>query len=1200
MSRSATVTIVVNRVNDLPQPLDSAVMLEEGAQNAIVPLTTYDVDEDPLNPLTYDPSFAKHQYSKVTEWPSMAQLYQVDVFGNKTDIIVDFGNELETTGSAFSSEVIRYSSQWSNCRGECFEWANPGCDRVGLAISSSVSVPPFSDRIERWGDEQASCVNSGWDSHQILGPPNVYPVFACHQDAFCFGSANSGLEWIELRFPNAMYITNVALYEVFQFGSLKRILTTSEYKDDNTVPCAGDSCSRDTAWDTLWEGVPGITDPNAEDGRIVVPESMCPIHYKSDILRLEFDTAAVPGWNTFDAVELSGTADQVAGLVMSVDDAVHPNRIMYEPWSGVHGNDTFKFVSSDCISWSDEPGVVDVVIQPPRGAFSSAFQYDVHSVDITVADAFSIGFRDIMEQIESMEHGSNTQGSSPRAVEIEFRASANTTSVAETSVGATSDFRVGDTVSATTDDAEMTLTGLEVLGVPARLEFWVTSPTLRSQVTFRAQVVICPLYHTWALDTPGLSGCVSCSHILNSDSRGGSTDALNCLSTGCPPGYILDRSQSGFEGATCKMCPSGKYTGGGLFPECVECTKGYGPQYSSVEGSSTCDRCARGYYQIERSEEDASVTAVCVACDEDSMVCEEEGVRLQTMALRPGYYRYGPRTTDVRPCPFPDACPGGPHNLVGAGDMIESHNSSGPSIMVPIEWSDYICAKEYTGAFCASCEEGYYFSAFADRCHFCGGDDRLVQYLLFVLGWVAMLAFLLMLYQLYKFLLSRGYKIVKVSPHFQDNVINWFVTMQMVAQLRTFVRESTKHRFDTGVAIGFPSLFERIFAFVSNGVSLDIAVVIRAECLRSNRFDFGDKIILVCLFPFVCLLVQAVCFVLMARRPSIGVKKPGRAMSDERIKRDWIFVLILKYTNVVCLVWFPVMIRQLASAFGCISLDDGEGGRVSFLSVDPSMDCDSDRYRMIRNLAIIALTIAVPLMTLMTIAMVWPMRHVLATRTERTCSPILDIFISRWYPACWYFAIIDFLFRRVVTMFGLLFFAEDPELMMFVAMLVSLFWLVLYREAEPGYEQFTNNLQTLCNWNILASAFALQVMSTDGTISAAFEVSLAVTLIVINLMTIVFTVFGGASARFLKRISFTTVRARRESLTSKRGFYRKASDVGDTLLQNMKSSLKKSSLKKVQPEPPKPKASKASEIDVNLSHKAKLPPLKNAVPLGTG
>ena len=55
----------------------------------------------------------------------------------------------------------------------------------------------------------------------------------------------------------------------------------------------------------------------------------------------------------------------------------------------------------------------------------------------------------------------------------------------------------------------------------------------------------------------------------------------------------------------------------------------------------------------------------------------------------------------VRPCPFPDACPGGPHNLVGAGDMVESHNSSGSSIMVPIEWSDYICAKEYTGAFCA-------------------------------------------------------------------------------------------------------------------------------------------------------------------------------------------------------------------------------------------------------------------------------------------------------------------------------------------------------------------------------------------------------------------------------------------------------------------------------------------------------------------
>ena len=56
----------------------------------------------------------------------------------------------------------------------------------------------------------------------------------------------------------------------------------------------------------------------------------------------------------------------------------------------------------------------------------------------------------------------------------------------------------------------------------------------------------------------------------------------------------------------------------------------------------------------------------------------------------------------------------------------------------------------------------------------------MVQYLLFFLGWVAMLAFLLMLYQLYKFLLSRGYKVVKVSPYFEDNVISWFLTIQVV------------------------------------------------------------------------------------------------------------------------------------------------------------------------------------------------------------------------------------------------------------------------------------------------------------------------------------------------------------------------------------------------------------------------------------
>ena len=57
----------------------------------------------------------------------------------------------------------------------------------------------------------------------ILGEPDVYPLYACHKDSFCFGEADDGIdgiEYIELRFDEKMYVSSVEVFEVFAPGAV--------------------------------------------------------------------------------------------------------------------------------------------------------------------------------------------------------------------------------------------------------------------------------------------------------------------------------------------------------------------------------------------------------------------------------------------------------------------------------------------------------------------------------------------------------------------------------------------------------------------------------------------------------------------------------------------------------------------------------------------------------------------------------------------------------------------------------------------------------------------------------------------------------------------------------------------------------------------------------------------------------------------
>lgn len=111
------------------------------------------------------------------------------------------------------------------------------------------------------------------------------------------------------------------VFETYKPGAIDRISTSSltDYADDNSQACCGTQdtcklehdaglplCTSHTTWNTLWEGV---AEPVDVESRVFSP-SLCPDSKPSNLLRLDLDTAAVPGWNNFDSVRRTGDADE--------------------------------------------------------------------------------------------------------------------------------------------------------------------------------------------------------------------------------------------------------------------------------------------------------------------------------------------------------------------------------------------------------------------------------------------------------------------------------------------------------------------------------------------------------------------------------------------------------------------------------------------------------------------------------------------------------------------------------------------------------------------------------------------------------------------------------------------------------------------------------------------------------------------------
>lgn len=381
-SKLGAVRVEIVAKIDPPQPKSTSASVEAGGRVAIM------LDADFV-----DTNFAAFPNATLSRFPTYGQLYQL--MEDDEDGAEINHSQPEAEEAQWATQLVRFSSQRSRCGEECTSWLNPTCGALDFhKVPSSFSEPQWIE-LSTSPANVTACNDLGWHASQILGNADAYPAGANLMTGWTPSTQDFGTEWIELRLSTAMYVTSVAIYEIYNPSAVQKILVTDNYVDDNTIPCSHDNCSTLTSWHVLWEGQAGAIGAFMAN-ELAPPVCMVPV--LAEVVRIELDTASVLGWNNIDAVRILGHQHLPSELVVakkSTMNASFGNWVMYKPHAGVHGVDTFEFVAENCEAVSLSVGEVLVNITPPTdrpGVFSDLPPFAVTlSVDSEMISPYVAG-----------------------------------------------------------------------------------------------------------------------------------------------------------------------------------------------------------------------------------------------------------------------------------------------------------------------------------------------------------------------------------------------------------------------------------------------------------------------------------------------------------------------------------------------------------------------------------------------------------------------------------------------------------------------------------------------------------------------------------------------------------------------------------------------------------------------------------------
>jgi hypothetical protein len=132
-----------------------------------------------------------------------------------------------------------------------------------------------------YGDAQGS---QSWSANQTTGAPNV-ASYADDGHAWAPKTQDSGIEWLDLKYPRPVHATEVRVRESYNSGTIIKV----ELIDDGG------------AAHTVWAG----NDPTTGLNYLLVKCQKTA--YKTAEVKVTLATNIGPGWKEIDAVQLVGT-----------------------------------------------------------------------------------------------------------------------------------------------------------------------------------------------------------------------------------------------------------------------------------------------------------------------------------------------------------------------------------------------------------------------------------------------------------------------------------------------------------------------------------------------------------------------------------------------------------------------------------------------------------------------------------------------------------------------------------------------------------------------------------------------------------------------------------------------------------------------------------------------------------------------------
>jgi hypothetical protein len=125
--------------------------------------------------------------------------------------------------------------------------------------------------------------DEAWSAMQATGEPNV-PSYADDGHAWAPRTPDSGIEWLDLTYANAVHASEVRVRESMGSGAVVKVEAIDEAGMAHTV----------------WAG----DDPTKDLNYLIL--KFPPTPYKVNRVKVTLATNAVPGWNEIDAVQLVG------------------------------------------------------------------------------------------------------------------------------------------------------------------------------------------------------------------------------------------------------------------------------------------------------------------------------------------------------------------------------------------------------------------------------------------------------------------------------------------------------------------------------------------------------------------------------------------------------------------------------------------------------------------------------------------------------------------------------------------------------------------------------------------------------------------------------------------------------------------------------------------------------------------------------